>query len=257
MLITVQGTTPKNSSSEVQHCTALMSTSCLLHPAVDHGAELRHLHQRFVGDAVGRDVLRGSRASFRLHVGIVVLHAVDAAEDFGKIERLDGDAARFEKLLAVADGVERRRPRADGADAQLAQAVARRGRRAANQCEILRRTRRIRRFGVQRGQRVRNAVLLEVVAGATSCRRSCRGGRRWSCGPACRAWPGPARGRRRSAMRSVSAMPRSSPKFGSVTMMPSMSSRLRLNRSAQRAASARRFDRAVLGLFRRRRRLLP
>ena len=27
MLITVQGTTPKNSSSDVQHCTALTSTS--------------------------------------------------------------------------------------------------------------------------------------------------------------------------------------------------------------------------------------
>ena len=27
MLMTVQGTTPKNSSSDVQHCTALMATS--------------------------------------------------------------------------------------------------------------------------------------------------------------------------------------------------------------------------------------
>ncbi len=32
MLITVQGTTPKYSSSEVQHCTALMVTSvCAIH----------------------------------------------------------------------------------------------------------------------------------------------------------------------------------------------------------------------------------
>ena len=41
------------------------------------------------------------------------------------------------------------------------------------------------------------------------------------------------------ATRSVSAMARSSPKLGSVTMMPSIVSRFFLNRSAHRAASAR------------------
>ena len=38
MLITVQGTTPKFSSSDVQHWTALACEVHLLHPAVDHGA---------------------------------------------------------------------------------------------------------------------------------------------------------------------------------------------------------------------------
>lgn len=42
-----------------------------------------------------------------------------------------------------------------------------------------------------------------------------------------------------AAIRRVSAMARSSPKFGSVTMTPSIESRCFLNSSAQRAASAR------------------
>src|SRR5687767_4622096 len=45
-------------------------------------------------------------------------------------------------------------------------------------------------------------------------------------------------GRSSPAKRSVLAMARSSPKFGSVTMIPSRSSRRLLNRSAQRRASA-------------------
>ncbi len=54
---------------------------------------------------------------------VVVLHAADAAEDFGEVEGFDGDAAGFEKFFAVADGVECRGTRADGADAEIAQAV--------------------------------------------------------------------------------------------------------------------------------------
>jgi hypothetical protein len=35
MLMMVQGTTPKNSSIEVQHCTALMVTcACFIHPSI-------------------------------------------------------------------------------------------------------------------------------------------------------------------------------------------------------------------------------
>ena len=73
---------------------------------------------------------------------------------------------RFEKLLAIADRVERRRPRADGADAQLAQAIA----DAADGGEPARCPRRIAaesgRLGVEARERVRDAVLLEVIADA-------------------------------------------------------------------------------------------
>ena len=44
-----------------------------------------------------------------LHAGIVILQFGDATENFRQIERLDRDAVGFEKLLAVAHGVERRR----------------------------------------------------------------------------------------------------------------------------------------------------
>ena len=52
-------------------------------------------------------------------------------------------------------------------------------------------------------------------------------------------------------MRRDSAIPRSSPKFGRVTMMPSISSRWDLNRSAHCLRLGARLDRAVLGLLRR------
>ena len=57
MDITVQGTMPRNSSIEVQHCTAETVSSLRLHPAVDHRAELGHLQQRGLGRLADRDVL--------------------------------------------------------------------------------------------------------------------------------------------------------------------------------------------------------
>ncbi len=58
-----------------------------------------------------------------LRVLIVVLHSVDAAQNFGEIERLDGDALRLQNLFAVTHGVEGRGTRADGADAQVPESV--------------------------------------------------------------------------------------------------------------------------------------
>ena len=51
-------------------------------------------------------------------------------------------------------------------------------------------------------------------------------------------------------MRSVSAMALSSPKLGSVTITPSILSRLARKRSAHFLASSRGFDGAVLRVFR-------
>ena len=53
-------------------------------------------------------------------------------------------------------------------------------------------------------------------------------------------------------MRSASAMPRSSPKFGSVTMMPSIWSRFAWNRSAHFRDFRAGLHGAVLALFGRR-----
>ena len=57
MLITVQGTTPKNSSIDVQHWIALTLTSACVHPVLDDEAELGHLQERGVGNAAGGDVV--------------------------------------------------------------------------------------------------------------------------------------------------------------------------------------------------------
>ena len=91
------------------------------HPAVDDGAELGHLEQRGVGNAVGRRRTRCICSSLRCDAGVVVREPVDAAEDLREVDRLDGDAARLEDLLAVAHRLERRGPRADRADARRAQ----------------------------------------------------------------------------------------------------------------------------------------
>ena len=176
MLITVQGTTPKIFFQRRPALHGADGDVGLLHPAVDHRAELRHLQQRFGGNAVGGDVALGSLRASPARGRIVVLHARDAAEDFREIDRLDGDAVRFQNLLAVANGVERRGPRADRADAQPAQAVRPRGRR--------------RRTSRDPCGTVRNPALRCAASSAstecrtasgycrpTSCRRSCRGGR--------------------------------------------------------------------------------
>jgi len=55
---------------------------------------------------------------------------------------------------------------------------------------------------------------------------------------------------RRSARRKVSAIARSSPKFGRVTMIPSIRSRLRLNNSGAAARFLPGFDGSVLALVR-------
>ena len=91
MLITVHGTTPKNSSIDVQHWTALMSRS------------LSAIHRSITTPSMAIFMIASSgmpsvetycadRASFRLHVGILAFQAVDAAEDFRQVEGLDRDA---------------------------------------------------------------------------------------------------------------------------------------------------------------------
>ena len=54
---------------------------------------------------------------------VVVLHVVDAAENFREVDGLDGDAVGFKDALGVADGVEGGGTRADGADAEILEAL--------------------------------------------------------------------------------------------------------------------------------------
>ena len=99
----------------------------------------------------------------RLHRRIVVRQLLDPAEDFRQIERFDRDARSLEQLLAEAHRVERGRPGADGADARVLQAVddAAGGGEAP---QIGSEGRVAGRDGVQRRQRIADAVLAQVVA---------------------------------------------------------------------------------------------
>ena len=74
----------------------------LLHPAFDHRAQLGHLQQRGFGDVVGGDVLLDG-GQLGLHSVVRVLQAIDAAEDFRQIERLDRDAGALQQLLASSE----------------------------------------------------------------------------------------------------------------------------------------------------------
>ena len=65
------------------------------HPLIDYGAELGHFEEGGLGDAAGGDVFFDG-LEFGLGGVIVIFHAFDAAENFGEIESLDGDAGVLE-----------------------------------------------------------------------------------------------------------------------------------------------------------------
>src|SRR5205807_4141873 len=88
----------------------------VLHPAVDHRAELGHLEEGSVWNALRGNIFADG-LEFFLRGGVVVFHTRDAPENLGKVNSFDGDSVGFEDLLTVADGVERCGPRADCADA--------------------------------------------------------------------------------------------------------------------------------------------
>ena len=99
-----------------------------------------------------------------LDAGVVGAQPLDPAVDVRQVQRLDRDAAALQQLLAEAHGVEGRRPRAQEADAQAAQAAH----HPADRPEALQVSAKRRAFrvhGVPRGQAVFDAVLVQVVAG--------------------------------------------------------------------------------------------
>jgi len=94
---------------------------------------------------------------------VVVFHAIDAAEHFRQIERLDTDTAGLKDALGVANGIESRRPRAERADAKVLEPLH----DAANAGKPLQvglEFSRVHRFSVQRGERILDTVLHHVVA---------------------------------------------------------------------------------------------
>ena len=156
---------------------------------------------------------------------------------------------RFQNLLAVAHRVERRGPRADGADAQPPHPARPRGRRRRTSRGPSRKILRIRSFGVQRGERVRNAVLRQVIAGRHLAAEAVAAVGDGHLAGRIGGRLNPAPARRAPAMRRVSAMARSSPKFGSVTMTPSISRGVLAEEIGAHVRFGARFDRAVAGFF--------
>src|SRR6202789_3017068 len=132
------------------------------HPAVDDCAELGHLHEGGFGGLAYGDVLFDG-GEFGLDGVVVVLGLLDAAHDLGEVEGLYGDAGAFEKFFGVADGVEGRGARADGAEADVAK-TSHDAADGGEPLEVGLELCGVGGFGVERGERVGDAVLLEVVA---------------------------------------------------------------------------------------------
>ena len=142
----MQGTTPKYSSIEVQHCTALIMTSvCFIQSSITSpslaiftsagsGTPLVATYFLISASLLAR---RNRRPSFR-----------DPAEDFRKVHVSVEMPVASSNLLAVAHRVKSGRARADAADAQIAHAID-----DATNCgkpgEVLSKIARIRAYGVQ------------------------------------------------------------------------------------------------------------
>ena len=120
--MTVQGTMPRYSSIEVQHCTAeTVSSVAAIQPSIT-APSLAIFISAASGVCADGDVLLDG-GELGLDGVVVVFRFFDAAHDFGEVEGFDGDAGALQQLLRVADGVEGRGARADGAEADVAQAA--------------------------------------------------------------------------------------------------------------------------------------
>ena len=240
MLITVQGTTPKYSSIEVQHCTALMARSfACIQPSTTAPS-----FAIFISAACGH-----ARRWTRTLESRPVSPAPAASSSFifsmrPKIsDRSIGSTAmplRLQHLLAVADRVERRRPRADRAHAQACAVRSPRGRPPRTTPDPVAKLRRSGSLRVQRGERIRESgtavrLLQALILPQKLSRRSAishlaRRVRSRLDQHRERSTPPAAASRRRVV---------SSPKFGSVTMMPSILPRSAANIAAHLFASSR------------------
>ncbi len=130
---------------------------------LDDHAELRHLDQRRERNVVGGNILL-DRSQFHLHCIVIVLEPFNPAQHFGKIERVDRDAAPLQQLFAIANRVEGGGARADCAYAKIGKTPhhAADGRKPR---QVFAEPIRVRLHCVLRGKRIRNAVLHHVVAG--------------------------------------------------------------------------------------------
>ena len=99
-----------------------------------------------------------------LHGVVAVLHAVDAAEDFGKVDGDDGDTGALEQLFAVTHGVEGLRPCSERADAEVAEAINNAA-DGGEPGEVFTEGLGLGLHGVLRGDGVRDSILHEVIAG--------------------------------------------------------------------------------------------
>jgi hypothetical protein len=120
MLMMVQGTTPKNSSIEVQHCTALMVTLvCFIQPSMT-APSLAILSSAAFGNADGDVALDGGQLGLRRVVVSFMRLMRPKTSDRSRVSMV---MPLVRDALGVAHRVEGRGTRADGADAQILQAL--------------------------------------------------------------------------------------------------------------------------------------
>ena len=168
---------------------------------------------------------------------------------FGEVERFNADPGVFQQFFAETHRVKGHRARAQHAEAGAAH-PARDPAHRRELAQVGAETLAGGINGVQRGQRERNPVLAQVVAGRHLAAKAVAPvlDATYSAASSAKAWT--STGTFRFAKRSVLATPRSSPKFGSVTSTPSISVAVRFEQVGALVRIAQGVDTAIFGIVR-------
>src|SRR5580692_7909313 len=93
---------------------------------------------------------------------VIIFHALDPPQNLRKIERLNRDALRFKNLLAITHRIERRRTRTNSANPQISETVYYTA-DSRKPLQVFGELRRVGALRVQCSDRIRNAILPQVV----------------------------------------------------------------------------------------------
>ena len=128
----------------------------------DPGAHGRSTHGG-IGNAAGGHVFTNF-GQLALNSGVIIFQSRDAPQDFREVDGFGRDPGSFQQFLAVAHCIESGGTRSDTAHAQVTHTIG----HAAHGSEpgqVLLEFGGIEGNRVQPGQRIRNAILAEIIAG--------------------------------------------------------------------------------------------
>ena len=162
-----------------------------------------------------------------LRVVIVVFHTFNAAQHFGKVQRLDGDALRLQDFFAITHRVECGRARADSADSKVAKSLDDPA-YPGEPFQVYGKLGRVGTLRMQRREGIWNAILAKIITGRHLAAEAIATGGNGHF----------SRVIRRRLNQDWNPQIGQPQCVGRVTMTPSIRPRLRANNSAQRRDSS-------------------